>query len=369
MTDPVKPTILLSAGGTGGHMIPALALSEDLLSRGYHVEVASDHRGQRYQHMFANMPFHVLNSGALQPGRIGKAMSLVKMGLGVLSARKLIKTIKPAVVVGFGGYPSVPAVYAAQRMGIPTIIHESNAIMGKANIWLAPNANHIALTWPLKNPLPELHGARVVMTGNPVRAEISALYNRAYPSLQVDGPLSLLIMGGSLGAKVFSDVVPEALSRLPKEQRARLQVVQQCREDDLQKVRIKYHDAGINARLSSFVEDVPKELAQTHLFIGRSGSTVTELTAAGRPAIFVPYPHHKDQQQLMNAEAIAEQGGAWVIQEKAFTPEALLARIETFLQHPESLFEAAEAARACGKPDAARRLGNLVMTLASGWKK
>ena len=369
MTSPSSHLILLSAGGTGGHMIPALALAQDLISRGYEVQLATDKRGLRFQDLFQGIKLHVMPASKLRKGLWGKITSVLTMGRGIWKARGLIKDLKPSVVVGFGGYPSVPAVYAAQKLKVPTVIHESNAKMGSANLFLSKKADRIALTWPGGKELEDSDRVRVVVTGNPVREEISALFTKPYPALQMDEEIHILVMGGSLGAKIFSEVVPAALSLLPERQRRLLNITQQCREEDIQEAKKAYQDAGINARLETFIEDVPRELSKTHLFIGRSGSTVTELAAAGRPAIYVPYPHHADRQQFKNAEAIADKGGAWVMAEEAFTPEALHLRIETFLQNPQILFDAAEAARACGIPDAARRLGNLVTALAQGWDK
>ncbi len=362
--------IILSAGGTGGHIMPAQALGQDLLSRGYRVEVIMDSRGQKFAPLFKNMPIHIIKSGTMGPGIFGKLSGGGNLGLGILKAFKLLGALKPAVVVGFGGYPSFPAVYAAQRLHIPTILHEQNAIIGKANAMLAHKAERIAISLPQVSGLDAADYIRTVVTGNPVRPEIAELYNRPYPILDNAGTMRILVMGGSLGAQVFSDVVPQTLARLSAEYRARLHVVQQCRENDLEKARKAYEDASIKAELSTFLEDVPAQLEAAHLVISRSGaSTVAEVATAGRPAIFVPYPHHQDQQQKMNANAIADVGGAWVMTQEGFTVEALLARMETFLQNPETLFRAAENARSCGRPDAARKLGNLVTALASGWDK
>lgn len=360
--------ILLSSGGTGGHMTPAMALGHDLLARGYRVEVITDRRGQKYEAMFDGMKMHVIKAGTLRPGLWGKVTGLTNLGLGIMQASRLIKKLKPAVVVGFGGYPSFPGTYAAQRMKVPTIIHEQNAIIGKANEMLANKAMRIALSLPLIAGLDETDKVRSVITGNPVRPEIAALYTEAYPNVKEGGRLRIFVMGGSLGARVFSDVIPKTLAQLPAEYRQRLDIVQQCRAEDLETARKIYADAGIDAELATFFDDVADELRRAHLVIARSGaSTVAEVTTAGRPAIFVPYPHHKDQQQKMNADAVADAGGAWMMTESGFTEEALLARIETFLQTPEILFRAAEKARSCGRPDAARKLGNLVTAIASGW--
>ncbi|MCD8525616.1 MAG: undecaprenyldiphospho-muramoylpentapeptide beta-N-acetylglucosaminyltransferase [Alphaproteobacteria bacterium] len=369
MNSEALPLILLSAGGTGGHMTPAQALARDLGRRGFRVELATDARGRKYAHMFGDIAVHVLPSGTAGAGLMGKIKGVFSLVLGIMKAFALVRRLKPAVVVGFGGYPSVPAVFAAQRLGMPTLIHEQNAIIGKANHFLAGRAARIAISMPSITGLDEIDRARIVETGNPVRPEISELFMEPYPVPQAEGKLRILIMGGSLGARVFSDVLPEAFAALPADYRARLDLVQQCRAEFIDTVRAQYEKAGIKAELHEFVQDVAGELKKAHLVIARSGaSTVAEITAAGRPAIFVPYPYHKDQQQKMNADAVADAGGAWVMTESGFTPETLRARVETFLQNPKVLFKSAEAARSCGKPDAARKLGNVVTQLASGWK-
>ena len=206
------------------------------------------------------------------------------------------------------------------------------------------------------------------ITGNPVRPEIGALYTKPYPLFNNSSPLNILIMGGSLGAEVLSKVVPQALAKLPPEYKKRLVIKQQCRAENLEEVRTVYKDAGIDAQTAVFFDNVPELLTNAHLVISRSGaSTVAEVTVAGRPAIFVPASYHKDEQQKMNADSVGDNGGAWVMTENSFTPDTLLTRIETFFQSPEILFKAAENARSCGKPDAARKLGNLVTAIASGW--
>lgn len=360
--------ILISAGGTGGHMLPAASLARDLVSRGFRVEVATDWRGYTFEKFFGGIPMHVLKAGTLHQGFIRKFTGPASLIIGIAQAFRLVDKIKPAVVIGFGGYPSFPSVYVAQNKKIPTIIHEQNAVLGRANVVLSKRADRIALSLPHVEGVSDFDSPRIVVTGNPVREEIGRLYALPYPLLQADGPLKIFVMGGSLGAHVFSVVVPAALARLPAAQRARIEVIQQSRSEDIEAAREVYTRAGIKARLETFFHDVPDILASCHLVVSRSGaSTVAEVTTAGRPAIFVPYPHHADQQQKANAETVADQGGAWVMTEEGFTEDALLTRIETFLQNPETLFRAAEAARSCGRPDAARRLGNLVVALASGW--
>jgi len=365
-----KKQILISAGGTGGHIFPAEALARDLIGRGYHVALATDMRGAKYKNFAGGIPTHVLKSGGLNSGVLSKFKTIFSLGVGILQAKRLIKKLNPVVVIGFGGYPSFPAVHAAQKKNIPTVIHEQNAIIGKANAMLAHKADRIALPMSKVVGLSDEDKSRTVVTGNPVRSDIAALYNEPYPALEQDGVIKVLVLGGSLGAHVFSEVIPDMIDKLPEQYKARLEIVQQCRDGDIENVRARYQSAGVKAELETFFDDVSKRLAECHLVIGRSGaSTVAEVTTAGRPAIFVPYPHHKDQQQKRNADAVFDAGGAWVMTEEGFNADTLQARIEAFLQSPETLFTAAENSRACGKPDAARRLGNLVTALASGWDK
>ncbi|MBI4030786.1 MAG: undecaprenyldiphospho-muramoylpentapeptide beta-N-acetylglucosaminyltransferase [Proteobacteria bacterium] len=362
--------IVLSTGGTGGHMFPAAALARDLISRGYRVEIVADDRGRKYESSFGGAKFHVIRAGTLVGGVAGKLTGMAKISVGMIQAFRLMDRLKPAVVVGFGGYPSVPALYAAQAKRIPTVIHEQNAIMGRANAFLAPKVIRIALSLPYTEGLDEADTMRAVVTGNPVREDIAALYTRPYPVLEKDGSFRILVMGGSQGANIFAEVVPAALAKLPAAHRARLEVTQQCREEDISFVRGVYEQAGIKAHLETFIADIATALTQAHLVISRSGaSTVAEVTASGRPAIFVPYPYNRDNQQKINADVVADAGGAWVMTQNGFTAEALLPRMETFMQNSETLFRAAEGARSCGKPDAARRLGNLVTAIASGWEK
>ncbi len=365
-----KATIFLTAGGTGGHMFPAEALAKDLISRGFNVELITDARGNRYAKNFEDIPVHVISAATLTRGIIGKLKAILAMALGYFQAAKLLKKKNPSIVVGFGGYPSVPTVYAAQRRNIPTVIHEQNAILGKANAFLAPKADRIALSLPKVEGLAEIDKVRSVTTGNPVRSEFSSLYSKPYPVISDKSKIRIFITGGSQGAGIFSETLPKAIEKLEPSYRSRLEIIQQCREEDIVKTKTAYETMGIKYRLETFFVDVAEQLALCHLVIARSGAgTVAEVTTAGRPAIYVPYPHHPDQQQKINAEAVASSGGAWVMLENNFTPELLKNSLENFLQNPEKLFRAAEAARTCGNPDAARKLGNLVMAIASGWDK
>ncbi len=264
-------------------------------------------------------------------------------------------------VVGFGGYASVPAVLAATQLGLPTIIHEQNAVLGRANRLLAPRVGAVATAFAEVARLSQSDRAKVVHTGNPVRAAVAALSETAYPAPAIDSSLSILVTGGSQGAAVMTQVVPGALSSLPGPSRRRLRVVQQCRPEHLDGARAIYHEAGIEAELATFFDDMPQRLKVAQLVVARAGaSTVAELTAAGRPAILVPYPTATDDHQTANARAVEQAGGGWLMGESEFTAATLAARIAGFLERPSLLDEAAARARAIGMPDAAGRLCGLV---------
>ncbi len=361
------PLILISAGGTGGHMSPASALVSELINKGARVELVTDMRGVKYIGMFPEIPVHIVKSGTAHAGIIGKIKGALNLARGIMHGLAIVKKLKPDAVIGFGGYPSVPAVLAAQIKGIPTGLHEQNAIIGKANVFLAPKAKFIALSLPLPEDINFSHHitSKAQITGNPVRPEIVALKDKAYPEISKDGAFHVFVMGGSLGANVFSKVVPEAFSRLSDEYKKRLHLVQQCRKADLDEARALYDKSGIeNVTLAPFFNDVDKKLSEAHLFIGRSGaSTVAEVSIIGRPAVYVPYPHHKDQQQKRNAQNVESRAGAWIIEEKDFTADALLMLIEIFFDNLQALPVAASRAKKCGYPAAAQDLADLSLKL------
>ena len=368
----MKNTIMICAGGTGGHMFPALALAQDLISRDYTVVIVTDKRavkfarGQESDHLI----IRVIHSATLPRGIMGKIKGGLALLRGYLQSRRLISKYKPGLVIGFGGYPSMPPMVAAQQKNILTVIHEQNAVLGRANAYLAPKADRIALSLPDMSSLEEADAVRAVVTGNPIRSDIAALYAHPYITPDDDTPFHITVTGGSLGAKVMADIVPQALAKLPDEMKNRLKVTQQCNDDVIDGVKKTYKKAGIDCDLRPFINDMPEVLKHTSLIIARSGaSTVAEIAVAGVPAIYIPYPHHADQQQRVNAEVIAKAGGAWVMEEKNLTPDTLAAKVEELMSAPEMLFNAAEAARSCAKPEAARKLGNLVIALLKGWNK
>lgn len=354
--------VILSAGGTGGHMFPAFALARELLSRGVPVALITDSRGAKYKEQYPDIPFHIVRAETLRAGILAKLRLLAYLCIGAGQALLLHRRLKPRAVVGFGGYPSFPAVLAAQALGIPTVLHEQNAVLGRANRLMAAGAKTIALSLPDVDALPPAWRGKALVTGNPVRADIAAVGQQPYPVPDADGPFRLLVLGGSQGATVFSSVVPEAVGRLPEALRRRIHVVQQCRAADIAAVRHAYDVMGIDARLETFVTDVPAQLAACHLLIARSGaSTVTEAGVAGRPAFFVPYPHHKDQQQKKNAEALVRAGGARLLEEQTLSVESVAAALEEAMTQPERLAAMAEAARKTLVADAAKRLADAIL--------
>jgi len=357
--------VVLTAGGTGGHVFPAEALAVALLDRGYDLALVTDRRGQAYGGTLGRLStFRICAGGIAGRGIAARLRGIAELGVGFFQARALLARLKPAAVIGFGGYASVPAMMAATSAGFPTALHEQNAVLGRANRLLAPRVDRIATCYESLSHLAPAWRDKVVQTGMPVRPAIAAQRNTDYPPLTDDGPLRLLVLGGSQGARILSEVIPAALARLPEAMRKRLRVSQQCRPEDLDAVRAAYAGSGIEAALESFFHDVPERLATAHLVIARSGaSTVAELTALGRPAILVPYPHAIDDHQTANAHAIDDVGGGWLIPQPAFTAETLAARLESLFALPGSLTRAAACARTAGVPDAAARLADLVGNL------
>ncbi len=361
-----KGLIVLAAGGTGGHVFPAEALARELQQRGFKMALITDKRGVAYGGALGAMETHrVLAGGIAGKSPWAKARSVAELGLGTLQARSLLRRLAPRAVVGFGGYASVPTMFAARFAATPSVIHEQNAILGRANRLLADRVNAIAVSFPDSQGIPPRARNKVVHTGMPVRPEVLAVRDTPYPSFTDGRALPIVVLGGSQGARILSDVVPAALARLPDAVRARLSVTQQCRPEDLERVRATYDAAGIDAALAAFFEDVPARLAGAVLVIARSGaSTVAEVTAVGRPAILVPYAYAVDDHQSLNAHAVDEIGAGWLIPEPDFTEQTLANRLESMLGMPMILEKAAAAAIKAGTPDAAGRLADVVERIA-----
>jgi UDP-N-acetylglucosamine--N-acetylmuramyl-(pentapeptide) pyrophosphoryl-undecaprenol N-acetylglucosamine transferase len=351
---------VLAAGGTGGHLTPAFALAAELVARGHHVALVTDTRGADIPGKPEFLPAHVLPAG-----RFGKnplhwyAARAVLEGRAM--ARRLYETFQPGAVIGFGGYPALPALLAAQAEGVPSIIHEQNAVLGRVNRLLAGRVNAIATAYPDVARLKGKFLAKTHLVGNPVRPEVMALRDAEFPAFTADGLLRVLVTGGSQGARVLSEVVPDGLAMLPPALRSRLQVTQQCRPEDIEAVRARYAAHDIPAELGTYFEDMQARLADAHLFIGRAGaSTIAELTAVGRPAILVPLPIATDDHQAANVREMVQAGGARSIRQHKFTPAELAKQIQALAQQPQSLANAAHAAWNCGRPNAAADLADLV---------
>jgi UDP-N-acetylglucosamine--N-acetylmuramyl-(pentapeptide) pyrophosphoryl-undecaprenol N-acetylglucosamine transferase len=342
-------------------MFPAEALARALIARGRRVVLITDRRGQGFGDRLREVEVHRIHAAGLAgTGLRGRAMGLVALALGYVQAHRLLARLRPLLVVGFGSYASVPTVWAAQHAGIPTLLHEQNAVLGRANRLLAARARAVATSFPATAALGR---APARLTGNPVRGAIAALAGHPYPA--IGHSFRLLVLGGSQGARVFARLIPAALASLNAELRQRIAVAQQCRPEDLEQVRQAYEDLGLAAELADFFTDVADRLAASHLVVARSGaSTVAELAAAGRPAILLPYPFATDDHQTANAAAFADAGGGWLMPEATATPERLAERIAACFAEPRILATAANAARSFCAGDAAQRLADLAEELA-----
>jgi UDP-N-acetylglucosamine--N-acetylmuramyl-(pentapeptide) pyrophosphoryl-undecaprenol N-acetylglucosamine transferase len=345
-------------------MVPAAALAEELMRRGHRVALVSDARGVRFPGLFAGVQTHVLPAGRFSGGPLGWAKAAREMWRGRAMARELYRTFKPAAVIGFGGYPAFPALAAAFAEQIPTAVHEQNAVLGRVNRLVAGRVDAIATSYAKTERLASKYAGKAHHVGNPVRDSVLALRARPYPLLEEEGIFRVLVTGGSQGASVLSKVVPEGLAMLPVAFRRRLQVTHQARIEDIDAARAKYAELEIAADLATYLPDLPEQLGWAHLVIARAGaSTISELTAAGRPAILVPLPSATDDHQTANAREITAAGGARTIAQTAFTPAELAKQMQKLGLDPAPLENAAGRAKACGKPHAARDLADLVESL------
>ncbi len=352
---------VLAAGGTGGHLTPAFALAHALERRGHHVALITDERGAAIPGKPDFLTAHVLPAGRFGKNPLSwpKAIRAVIKGRGM--AKRLYESFQPGAVVGFGGYPALPALLAARSAGVPSVIHEQNAVLGRVNRLLSGRVNAIATSYPEVERLKGKHAHKVHLVGNPVRPGVLSLRDEPFPAFTEEGLFRVLVTGGSQGASVLSDIVPDGLSMLAPALRSRLQVTQQCRPEDIEAVRKRYATHDIPAELATYFEDMAARLSDAHLFIGRAGaSTIAELTAVGRPAILVPLPIATDDHQAANTREMVKAGGARAIRQLKFTGKELAKQINAMAQHPETLATAAHAAWNCGRPKAAEDLADLV---------
>ncbi|MES2173046.1 MAG: undecaprenyldiphospho-muramoylpentapeptide beta-N-acetylglucosaminyltransferase [Pseudomonadota bacterium] len=360
---------VLAAGGTGGHMIPAHAVAEELMARGHHVALVTDERGAKIPGIFDKAPdnraqVHIMPAGRMTKNPTSWPGALKAIWAGRAMSRRLNETFRPTAVVGFGGYPAMPALLGALADGIPTAIHEQNAVLGRVNRLLAGRVDAIATAYPDVERLKDAYASKVHLIGNPVREEVKALREEDFPALTDESVFRVLVIGGSQGASILSSVVPEGLSMLPVALRRRLQVTQQCRAEDIDRVRKTYAEMEIPADLATYFNDVPEKLGWSHLVIARAGaSTLAELTCAGRPAILIPLPSAMDDHQTANAREMTQAGGARTITQARFTAVELAKQMQKMALEPGALQNAAKRALGCGRPHAARDMADLLESI------
>lgn len=358
------PLVVLAAGGTGGHLFPAEALSHALARRGVRVALMTDTRAAQYAGGFPAESLHAVPA-ATPSGRspIRMAGAMLQLAKGFVAARGELKKLKPAIVVGFGGYPTVPPMIAASTLGIPTLIHEQNAVAGRANRFVAGRVTVIATGFAAVAGLKPAQAAKCRQVGNPVRPAVIEAVS-PYPDAG-RGTLRLLVFGGSQGARIMAEIVPPAIGLLTPAERSRLAIVQQAREEDAGRVRESYAELGVPAEIAPFFKDLPARMGHSHLVVARSGaSTIAELTVIGRPGLLVPLPGSLDQDQAANAAFLEKAGGALRIMQSDFTPARLAQELSALLAGPARLTQMAAAAKSAGIPDAADRLARLVIETA-----
>lgn len=368
----ITKSVVIAAGGTGGHLFPAQALAEELGRRGYELTLITDKRGQEYAKSFPNASI-VEVSAATFANRsiIGRLIAGLRIIVGIAEATWKMLRLRPNVVVGFGGYPSLPAVVGGILLRVPCCLHEQNSVLGRVNKRLAPFVTKIASTFPNLRGLSPNHQSRVAITGNPVRDNVRQRAASTYraPGNAVDdvSPIKVLVFGGSQGASIFSEIVPAAIAELPETLRARLSVVQQCRDPEIEKVQKIYQSQGVAADVRSFFDDLPSKIEEAHLVLCRAGaSSVTELAAIGRPGILVPLPSAMDDHQTYNAGFLADQGAGWLMRQPEFQVDRLSQLLRQLFQDPARLNVAAQKASSLGKPAATEALADLVDELALG---
>ena len=346
-------------------MFPAAALARELDRRGHAVALLTDGRGAGFGDG-TGAAIHRIAARHLGGGIGGTARGVATLCYGWLQARRLLARIGPAAAIGFGGYPTLPTMFAALRAGTPSMIHEQNAVLGRANAALAPRVSAIATSFADVGGLRAEDLSKLVRTGNPVRDDVAALAGAPYPDpATVGGRIELLVIGGSQGARILSDAVPPAIAALDRSLRERLHIVQQARPEDLDRVVAAYRGIAVSAEIRSFFGDLPERMARAALAVSRAGaSTIAELSVIGRPAILIPYLHAASGHQERNAREIERCGGAWTMTEPELAPDALAARIESLLRSPDLLADASAAMRRWAIPDAASCLADRVEALA-----
>ena len=358
-----KPIAVLAAGGTGGHIYPAGALAKELAEQGWQISLISDKKGVTYG-LSPDLVKIFEVSAATPSGKtwLKKFIALLVLAKGVFQARNILKELHPRAVIGFGGYASFPTMIAAVLGNYKTIIHEQNSVMGKANRFLSNRVGKIATSFDYTEAIPDKAKRNVVLTGMPVRESLLKTRHFGYPDFGESSKLKILVLGGSQGASILSRIVPNALKKLYPHELGRVEISQQCRLEDFERLKEVYKGLGVKADISVFFNNIAERLKNCHLFIGRAGaSTIAELKVVGRPSILVPYPFAADDHQSRNAFFIEHIGAGWLITEQFFTPSELAKRVKTFFYSPEILQRAAACAKAAGKPEATESLTELII--------
>jgi UDP-N-acetylglucosamine--N-acetylmuramyl-(pentapeptide) pyrophosphoryl-undecaprenol N-acetylglucosamine transferase len=357
--------IALAAGGTGGHLYPAMTLARALQDQGYRTLLLTDKRGVRFVEN-TTIPYRVIQSAPMHKGLMGKIKTALRLGTGYLQCQMLFLRDKPVAVVGFGGYPSFPPVIAAAHRHIPVILHEQNAILGRAQRLVQRYARKICLSFAQTRLIESIPSEKIVVTGLPLRPEILSIANHQYALPQTGEKFRILVTGGSLASALFSDIIPQAILTLPDDIQQRIHITQQCRVDDVERVKNLYQSHNISADVLSYIHDMAEQLSSAHLMIGRAGaSTVTENTLAGVPAIYVPLAVSLDGDQAANAAQIVAQDGAWMIAEKDFSPQALSAMLSDIINEPARLTAMASNLKTLGRADATTRLTSIILDAIS----
>lgn len=362
MSEKKELTVVLASGGTGGHIFPAEALASELKSREHRVILVTDKRREQYNFTEKNgVDVYVVNSASPGGGVKSKIAAIPAILLGIMQAVKLLKRLNPDVVVGFGGYPSFPTMIAAYWLKIPSVIHEQNSVLGRVNRILAPISKKIATSFDKVSFIKKSDQKKIVFTGNPVRPHVKVVRDVSYPELKDGESMHILVTGGSQGASIFSEVIPQAIASLPDAIKKRIRIDQQCRQEDIENVREIYSKENISADLATFFNDMPSRLACAHLLICRSGaSTIAEVTATGRPAIFIPYMHATDDHQTKNATALVDKGAGFIIPQKILRADVVAEYIKDFFAKPDVLIQTALNSFEVGIVDADKRLADVV---------
>lgn len=363
----MSPAFVLAAGGTGGHLFPAEALAREFVKQSGEVHLFTDRRADAFASAVPGVSVVQVRAGRLGGGPVQAALGVAELALGLMQARRRLRRLRPDAVVGFGGYTSVPTMLAATQLGLPTVIHEQNAVLGRANRLLASRVRRIATGFPDSTGLRDADRDRVVYTGNPVRPAIRAVSEVGYRPPERGQPVELLVLGGSQGARIFAEIIPQTLAALAPELRGRLRLSLQARPEDRDAAATQLREAAVAGEVESFFTDVPDRLTRAQLVICRAGaSTIAELAAAGRPAVLVPYPFAADDHQAANARAFAEAGAGWVIPQSALNAPVLAETLADLLSDGARLSEAAAQTRRFGRDDAAESLCEIVLSLTPG---